>query len=127
MTREVVDTVVELLNRDIVPIIPLRGSISASGVLMPLSYISGAIQGNPDVYVRVGGTKGTPRVMTAQEALREASIKPIILGPKEGLSLINGTAATAAVASLGLFGANQLAVLSQLLTALSSEALIRQC
>ncbi|OIW34307.1 phenylalanine ammonia-lyase [Coniochaeta ligniaria NRRL 30616] len=123
MTRGVLDTVLELLNRDIVPIIPLRGSISASGDLMPLSYVSGAIQGNPDVYVRVGGRKGTPRVMTAQEALRKASVQPIVLGPKEGLSLINGTAAAAAVASLGLFEANQLAVISQMLTALSSEAL----
>lgn len=91
MTREILDTVLELLNRDIVPIIPLRGSISASGDLMPPSYVSGAIQGNADVYVRVGGRDGTPRVMTAQEALRNAWIEPIVLGPKEGLGLINGT------------------------------------
>ncbi|XRM45269.1 hypothetical protein ABZX51_008369 [Aspergillus tubingensis] len=123
MTRNVVDTMIKLLEHDIVPIVPLRGSISASGDLMPLSYISGAIQGNPDVYVRVGGQKGLPRIMSAQTALEQASITPIILGPKEGLSLINGTAAAAAVASLGCYEANQLAVVSQLLTALSSEAL----
>ncbi|PYI02052.1 phenylalanine ammonia-lyase [Aspergillus sclerotiicarbonarius CBS 121057] len=123
MTRNVVDAMIQLLEHDIVPIVPLRGSISASGDLMPLSYIAGAIQGNPDVYVRVGGRKGPPRIMSAQEALEKASITPIVLGPKEGLSLINGTAAAAAVASLGCYEANQLAVVSQVLTALSSEAL----
>ncbi|KAJ6125080.1 hypothetical protein N7471_012397 [Penicillium samsonianum] len=123
MTRNVVDSMIKLLEHDIVPIVPLRGSISASGDLMPLSYLSGTIQGNPDVYVRVGGRKGPPRVKSAQQALYEASIEPIVLGPKEGLALINGTAAATAVASLGLYEANQLAVVSQLLTALSSEAL----
>ncbi|KAB8257989.1 phenylalanine ammonia-lyase [Aspergillus pseudonomiae] len=124
MTRNVVDTMIKLLDHDIVPIVPLRGSISASGDLMPLSYLSGAIQGNPDVYVRVGGLKGNaPRVLSAFQALKEASIEPIILGPKEGLSLINGTAAAAAVASLACYEANQLALVSQLLTALMSEVL----
>lgn len=123
MTANVVDTMIRLLQHDIVPIVPLRGSISASGDLMPLSYISGAIQGNPDVYVRVGGNRGFHKTMTAEQALRGASIEPVVLGPKEGLSLINGTAAAAAVATLGLYEANQLAVISQLLTALSSEAL----
>lgn len=123
MTRNVVDTMIKLLEHDIVPVVPLRGSISASGDLMPLSYMSGAIQGSPDVFVRVGGRKGLPHVITAQQALEEASIVPVVLGPKEGLSLINGTAAATAVASLGCYEANQLAVVSQLLTALSSEAL----
>ncbi|CAO2650495.1 Nn.00g017870.m01.CDS01 [Neocucurbitaria sp. VM-36] len=116
-------TIIELLKHDIIPIIPLRGSLSASGDLMPLSYIAGAIQGNPDIFVRVGGNAGPPRVMTAEKALEEASIEPVVLGPKEGLSLINGTAAAAAVATLGLHEAHQLAVASQALTAMGSEAL----
>ncbi|KEQ86793.1 phenylalanine ammonia-lyase [Aureobasidium pullulans EXF-150] len=123
MTHDVVDTIMQLLNHDIVPVVPLRGSISASGDLMPLSYVAGAIQGNPDIFVRVGGMSGTAKIMTAEQALSEASIKPIVLGPKEGLSLINGTAAAAAVATLALYEADQLAIAAQLLTALSSEAL----
>jgi phenylalanine ammonia-lyase len=123
MTLPVVDTMIKLIQNDIVPVVPLRGSVSASGDLMPLAYIAGAIQGNPDVFVRVGSKSGAAKVITAQQALQEASIEPIVLGPKEGLSLINGTAAAAAVASLGLYEANQLAVLAQLLTALSSEAM----
>ncbi|KAI0521699.1 phenylalanine ammonia-lyase [Xylaria bambusicola] len=123
MTHRVVDAMLRLIKHDIIPVIPLRGSISASGDLMPLSYVSGALQGNPDVYVRVGGKWGSPKIKTACQALKDASIEPVILGPKEGLSLINGTAASAAVASLALYEANQLAVVSQFLTALTSEAL----
>lgn len=119
----VVNTMLQLLKHDIVPIVPLRGSISASGDLMPLSYLAGTIQGSPDIFVRVGGYQGTPSITTAEEALKHACIEPITLRPKEGLSLINGTAAATAVASLGCYEANQLAVLSQLLTALSSETL----
>ncbi|KAI1812316.1 phenylalanine ammonia-lyase [Poronia punctata] len=123
MTPGVVDALFRLVNHDIIPLIPIRGSISASGDLMPLSYVSGAIQGNPDIYVRVGGGKTTPKITTAYQALKEASIEPIILGPKDGLSLINGTAASAAVACLALNEANQLALISQMLTCLTSEAL----
>lgn len=115
--------ITQLLEYDIIPIIPLRGSLSASGDLMPLSYIAGAIQGSPDIYVRVGAGTGPSRVMTAEKALEEASMEPIVLGPKEGLGLINGTAAATAVATLGLYEAHQLAIISQALTALGSEAL----
>lgn len=123
ITANTVETMVKLLHHDIVPIVPLRGSISASGDLMPLSYVSGAIQGNPDVFVRVGCKAGGHKIMTAEQALRGAGIRPVVLGPKEGLSLINGTSAAAAVATLGLYEANQLVLMSQMLTALSSEAL----
>ncbi|KAM3539093.1 hypothetical protein ARSEF1564_007982 [Beauveria bassiana] len=124
ITANTVQTMIKLLHHDIVPIVPLRGSISASGDLMPLSYVSGAIQGSPDIFVRVGcKIIGSHKIMTAEQALRGAGITPVVLSPKEGLSLINGTSAAAAVATLGLWEANQLALVSQMLTALSSEAL----
>lgn len=121
---KVLDAMLQLIRRDIVPIIPLRGSVSASGDLMPMSYVAGAIQGSPDVFVRVRSASGRPfEVLTAEQALRDASLEPIVLGPKEGLSLINGTSGAAAVATLAQYEANQLAVVAQLLTALTSEAL----
>lgn len=123
MSLRVVNTIIELLRRDITPIVPLRGSISASGDLMPLSYVAGAIQGNPDVFVRMSSFKGQNEIISSQRALERAGIDPVVLGPKEGLSLINGTAPSAAVASLALHDTQRLAVLSQLLTALASEAL----
>lgn len=126
MSRPVIDAMIELLRQDITPIVPLRGSISASGDIMPLSYVAGAIQGNPDVLVRVRTTTSANEadtIMTAQKALEHINIAPIVLGPKEGLALINGTAPSAAVASLALHDAQQLVVISQPLIALTCEAL----
>ncbi|CAL5875312.1 uncharacterized protein PFLUO_LOCUS9617 [Penicillium psychrofluorescens] len=124
MCFNVLEAMLQLLLHDIIPVVPLRGSVSASGDLMPLSYIAGAIQGSPDVFVRVGKSEdGSLKVISAEEALNNASLEPIVLGPKEGLSLINGTSAATAVAALGQYEANQLAVVAQLLTALTSEVL----
>ena len=108
-----------LLQHNLTPVVPLRGSISASGDLSPLSYIAGAITGNPDIYVR------TERGITsAEKALQQINISPISLGPKEGLGLMNGTATSAAVASLTLYETHHLAILSQILTSMALEALL---
>ncbi|PMD36868.1 phenylalanine ammonia-lyase [Hyaloscypha variabilis F] len=119
---EVVQTLNELICHDIIPLVPLRGSISASGDLMPMSFIAGALQGCPDIFIRTKQGKAY-ELLPANQALKEAEIEPIVLGPKEGLGLINGTAPSAAVASLALYETHQLAVLSQYLTILASEAL----
>lgn len=119
---KLIEAILQLLRKGMTPVIPLRGSISASGDLMPLSYIAGMLEGSPDILVRTG-EGASARVVTAQEALQLAGIEPIILGPKEGLGLINGTAASAAVGSIAAHEANQLAVLAQMLTAASCEAL----
>ncbi|KAJ5824728.1 Phenylalanine ammonia-lyase [Penicillium robsamsonii] len=118
----VLKSLIDLLHNDITPLIPLRGSISASGDLMPMAYIAGAIMGNPDVFVQVG--KGAQaRVMPSSESLKMSGLSPSGLGPKEGLGLINGTAPSVAVASLALYDTQQLALLSQMLTAFASECL----
>ncbi|KAJ5502797.1 Phenylalanine ammonia-lyase [Penicillium fimorum] len=118
----VLKSLIELLHNDITPLIPLRGSISASGDLMPMAYIAGAIMGNPDVFVQMG--KGAQaRVMPSSESLKMSGLSPSGLGPKEGLGLINGTAPSVAVASLALYDTQQLALLSQILTAFTSECL----
>ncbi|KAJ5207495.1 Phenylalanine ammonia-lyase [Penicillium cf. griseofulvum] len=118
----VLKTLIDLLHNSITPLIPLRGSISASGDLMPMAYIAGAIMGNPDVFVQVG--KGAQaRVMSSPESLKMSGLSPSGLGPKEGLGLINGTAPSVAVASLALYDSQQLALLSQMLTAFASECL----
>ncbi|KAF7894594.1 uncharacterized protein EAF01_010044 [Botrytis porri] len=95
----IVQALFDLLNKEIIPAVPLRGSISASGDLSPLSYIGGALEGKPVIQVYV------------------------VFQPKEGLSLVNGTAVTAAVASLAIHEAIMQALLSQILTAMSVEAL----
>lgn len=115
-----IDTVIMLLRHNLIPIIPLRGSISASGDLSPLSYVAGLITGNPDIYVHTPSSG----IITAKEALDRLGIAPIILGPKEGLGFMNGTATSAAVASMALYEAHHIALLSQFLTAMASEALL---
>lgn len=119
VTLRVIETLVALLQNNLTPIVPLRGSISASGDLSPLSYIAGAITGNPDIYFQ-----SPAGIISAQEALRDINIEPIILGPKEGLGLMNGTAVSAAVASLAIYEAHHLAILSHVLTAMAVEALV---
>ncbi|KAG2421918.1 phenylalanine ammonia-lyase [Aspergillus terreus] len=127
VTIKVLDGLLQLLKHRITPIIPLRGSVSASGDLMPLSYIAGAVEGSPDIYVQVADAAApgaSPRIMSARDALQAAGIEPRTMGPKEGLGLVNGTAVSAAVASLAMHESHQLAVLTQALSAMGVEALM---
>lgn len=113
------------LNSQITPLIPLMGTISASGDLMPLAYIGGLLEGNPDILVQVKPKDGRDeKVMSAADALKEANIAPMKLQAKEALSVINGTAPSAAAAALVLYDTNNLAVLTQMLTAMATEALL---
>jgi phenylalanine ammonia-lyase len=115
----VVQAILDLLNKNIIPVVPLRGSISASGDLSPLSYIAGALEGSPDIYVRIPDG----RILSAAEALKGAGIERVIFQPKEGLGLLNGTAFSAGTASLALHQCQEVALLSQILTAMSVEAM----
>lgn len=117
-----IKAILRLIRRKIIPVVPLRGTISASGDLMPLAYIVGAAEGNPGIYVQVD-KRNERRTVTAAHALRGHKIPGITLGPKEALGLVNGTAAAAGLASLAMYEAHQLALLSQVVTALTVEAL----
>lgn len=116
---EVIENLLSLLRHDIIPLVPLRGTISASGDLMPLSYIAGTLTGSPDIFVRLSSGK----VVSSNEALRLHNISPVELAPKEGLGLINGTAPSAATAALVIHEAHHLTLLAQLLTAFTAECL----
>ena len=85
-----------MLNNNITPVIPLRGSISASGDLIPLSYVAGALQGRPGVQVWVDEHNGRQKI-GADVALSNYFGAPLRLGPKEGLAIVNGTAVSAGV------------------------------
>lgn len=119
-----INALMQLLEHDITPRIPIRGSISASGDLSPLSYVAGVMQGKPTLSVWTGSrSTGHRRIERANVALAEANITPIKLGAKEGLAIVNGTAISAAVAALALHEVHCQATLSQVLTAMSVEAL----
>ena len=88
---ELVEMLCALINNNIYPRIPSRGSVGASGDLAPLAHMAGALIGIGEV--RVNGS-----LMPAPIALKAAGIEPIRLAPKEGLALLNGTQVTTALA-----------------------------
>ena len=120
---EAIEVLMTMLNRNLIPLVPLRGSISASGDLQPLSYIAGAMEGNPALWVWTDSEDGGRELVPADLALASAGIKPQVFGPKEGLAVLNGTAFSTSAASLAVHEAQYLAVLSQVLTAMGVEAL----
>ena len=122
---ELVTSLVHLINKSVTPVVPLRGSISASGDLIPLSYIAATLQGSSEVEVWMDGEReGQARQRVAADvALSRSSLAPLQLGPKDGLAMVNGTAVSAGVASLALHDAHGLVILSQVLTAMGVEAL----
>ncbi|TCO83151.1 histidine ammonia-lyase [Plasticicumulans lactativorans] len=97
----IIDTLIALYNAGIMPCIPAKGSVGASGDLAPLAHMTLALLGEGEV--RVQG-----RVQPAAEALAAAGIAPVALAAKEGLALINGTQVSTALALHGLFMAERL-------------------
>ena len=93
--------------------IPLRGSIPASGDLSPLSYLEGLMQGKPSVTAWTGNrSTGDRRIQRADHALAESSIAAIRLGAKEGLAIVNGTSLSVGVAALAMQEVHYQAALS---------------
>lgn len=99
--QEVIDALISLVNAEVYPCIPQKGSVGASGDLAPLAHMSTVLLGEGEVLYQ--GEK-----LPGLEGLRIAGLKPIVLGPKEGLALLNGTQASTAFALQGLFRAEDL-------------------
>ncbi|KZT55158.1 phenylalanine ammonia-lyase, partial [Calocera cornea HHB12733] len=118
-----VQAMARLLNSGITPLVPLRGSISASGDLQPLSYVAGALVGNPGIRC-YSGPAGRREIVPAPQALAAAGLEPHQFSAKDHLGILNGTAFSAAVASLALYEAGTLALLAQVCTAMGTEALL---
>jgi histidine ammonia-lyase len=112
----VVETLIEMLNRGVTPVIPEKGSVGASGDLAPLAHLALTAIGEGDAYFE------DQRVPSA-DALARAGITPLLLEAKEGIALLNGTQAMAAVGGLALFRAERLARLADVAGAMSLEAL----
>ena len=113
---ETVKLLLELLARGVVPVVPSRGSVGASGDLAPLAHLALPLVGEGEAWL--GGER-----LSGAEALERAGLEPIRLEAKEGLSLINGTQFMAAMLALGLVRARRLARAADVACALSIEAL----
>jgi histidine ammonia-lyase len=110
------ELLLECLNRGVLPAVPSRGSVGASGDLAPLAHLALPLVGEGEASV-------AGRRLDGAAALREVGLEPIRLASKEGLSLINGTQFMAAMGALGIARARRLAAAADLACALSLEAL----
>jgi histidine ammonia-lyase len=113
--RLVMDALITLVNADILPVIPVKGSVGASGDLAPLAHMSGVLLGIGEVFVR--GERAS-----ALDGLRAAGLAPLTLQAKEGLALLNGTQASTALALYNMFAIEDLFRTALVSGALSVDA-----
>ncbi|MFZ4712878.1 MAG: histidine ammonia-lyase [Bacteriovoracaceae bacterium] len=112
---EIVELLLDFLNNGITPVVPEKGSVGASGDLAPLSHIALALIGEGEVEYH-------GKVIRSEFAINEIKKNPVVLGPKDGLALINGTAVMAALGSLALYEAKILARTADIISAMTLEA-----
>ena len=113
--REVLDALLALVNAEVYPHIPLKGSVGASGDLAPLAHMSVVLLGE-------GKARHRGEWIPARQALEIAGLQPLRLAPKEGLALLNGTQVSTAYALKGLFEAEDLFAAATVCGALTVEA-----
>jgi histidine ammonia-lyase len=106
-----------MLERGVIPVVPEKGSVGASGDLAPLAHMAAAMMGEGEAFF--AGQR-----MPSGEALERAELRPITLAAKEGLALINGTQASTALALAGLFRAHRAAQASLITGALATDAVM---
>jgi histidine ammonia-lyase len=112
----VIEKLLELVNKDIIPVIPQQGSLGASGDLAPLSHLALVLIGEGEVFYK--GNR-----LDSIEAFQQEGILPVTLEAKEGLGIINGTQAMTAMGVVGYLEAEQLAFESELIASMTIEGL----
>jgi len=117
---EIVDLLLSMVNSGIAPVVPRIGSLGASGDLAPLSHMSLAMIGEGDCMIR--GEDGWSQT-SSKDALNQSDLSPIVLGAKEGLSLINGTSQMCAYMTITLLNMDKLAMAADASVACSIEAI----
>jgi histidine ammonia-lyase len=112
----VIEKLLDLINKDIIPVIPQQGSLGASGDLAPLSHLALVLIGEGEVFYQ--GQR-----MESIKAFQIEGILPVILEAKEGLALINGTQAMTAMGVVGYLESEKLALESELIASMTIEGL----
>lgn len=113
----VIEALIALVNAEVYPLIPAKGSVGASGDLAPLAHMSLTLLGE-------GKARWQGEWLPATEALKKAGLEPITLEAKEGLALLNGTQASTAFALRGLIEAQELFASATVCGALTTEAVL---
>ena len=111
-----IESLLTLLNCGVLPLVPSRGSVGASGDLAPLAHLALPLLGKGEV--RIDG-----EVMPASQGLERAGLTPLTLEPKEGLALINGTQAMTSLLALSVLACRRLVRISDLVAAMATDAL----
>jgi len=124
VTMELIDALIEMYNRGVVPAIPEQGSVGASGDLTPLAHLALVLLGEGYAFVSRSGhePQTKPKLLSGRVALRRAQLKPHHLLAKEGLSLINGTQISTAILTEALLRARHLTKVADVAGAMSVEA-----
>ena len=112
---DVIKLIEDMLARGVVPLIPEKGSVGASGDLAPLAHMAAAMMGEGEAFF--AGER-----LPAGEALAKAGLEPVVFQAKEGIALINGTQVSTALALAGLFRAHRAARSALITGALSTDA-----
>lgn len=112
---ELITLIEAMLEKGVIPMIPAKGSVGASGDLAPLAHMAAAMIGEGEAFYH--GER-----LPSAEALKKASLKPVVLAAKEGLALINGTQTSTALALAGLFRAHRALQAALITGALSTDA-----
>jgi len=113
---EIIEALLALLNANVLPVVPSRGSVGASGDLAPLAHLALPLLGR-------GNLRADGEILPAAEGLGRAGLEPFTLQPKEGLALINGTQAMTALLANAAIGIRRLLKIADLVAALSVDAL----
>jgi histidine ammonia-lyase len=123
VTTELIDQLIEMYNRGVVPAVPEQGSVGASGDLAPLAHLALVVMGEGHAFVVRPSSQGDGRKpMSGRAALRRVHLKPYRPQAKEGLSLINGTQISTALLADALVRAGQLARVADVAGAMTVEA-----
>lgn len=112
---ELITLIESMLEKGVIPVIPEKGSVGASGDLAPLAHMAAAMIGEGEAFYQ--GAR-----LSAADALSKAGLKPVVLAAKEGLALINGTQTSTALALAGLFRAHRALQAALVTGALSTDA-----
>jgi len=111
------DLLLQMLQRDVIPVVPEKGSVGASGDLAPLAHLALVLIGEGEAFL--GGQR-----LPGRDALARAGLSPVVLEAKEGLALVNGTQAMQAVGALALLEAERCARIADIALAMTVEGLM---